>query len=431
MSDSVKKINHPTHDENYWVMVLLYFASFLIGLGIIAVTAANWRQIPDSFKLIGALVAMAANAGVLTWAILHQKHILKQVVSCIYAFLIMAVIGLIGQIFRLPSDITDSCLLWSCVSWPLFLVTPRLLWLWLPLFFCGTRCLNLEALWQNMFDNHLGMWFSHPEISLKTNDILTDMFRNFSVFALFIGYELWLNIGDSQNKSIKHPLFFFSGLMMYLLYGNIVKAAYAFPTAENAKLILAITNLLPCLLVGIGIYLLNRTYGRRSFMPLFLLGALIEFAWVIIMQNNNIGTIPSVHLGQFSEYPFEMSCPLIFLGILTWYTSYHNVDPRDRAVCLIAFGLWFIITFGEDVFALLPFLIICSLAAWLAYKADSRKWFNTAVLAAVIRILAFYADVSDLQHAGIYLIGSGILLIAVILVLMKYGNLLWEKKDEQ
>lgn len=428
---TMEDIQNKKHDENYWMMVLLYFASFLVGLGIIAITAANWNKIPDNAKLFGALGAMAINAGVLTWTVQHDKHILKQVVACVYAFLIMAVIGLIGQIFHLPTNVSNACLLWSAVSWPLFLVAPRLLWLWLPLFFCGTRFLDLETLWQYMFGNHFGTLFSHPQIALDNKGILLDFFGNCSALALFVAYEMWMNKGNAENKMVRYPLFFFSGLMMYLLYGRVVKMTYVlFPlTQVSASLVAA--YILPCLAVGAAIYLLNRQYGRRSFMPIFLLGTLVESLWVLIMINNHIGVVPNVLQGHFSEYPFEVSCPLILLAIMTWYTSYHKVDPRDRLACFAALVLWFVVTFGENVFDLLPSLIICAAAAWVAYKANSRKWFNVAVLAAVVRILAYYADVSDLQHAGIYLIGSGVLIIAVILLLMKYGRLLWEKKDEK
>ena len=279
---------------------------------------------------------------------------------------------------------------------------------------------------------HADMWFSHPTIALDANGILADMLYSFSAFALFIAYELWMNKGNPQNKNVRYPLFVFSGFIMYLLYGRIVKTAYALPYAENIALMLT-ASILPYLLIGACIYLLNKVCQRRSFMPIFLLGAIAELGWVLIMVNNHIGSVPSLMHGHFSEYPFEMFCPLIFLVIITGYTAYHKVDPRDKVACLVAFILWFIITFGENVFDLLPSLIMCAVAAWLAYKAGSRKWFNTAVLMAVVRILAFYANVKDmdLQHAGIYLIGSGVLIIAVILLLMKYGRLLWEKKDEK
>ena len=75
--------------------------------------------------------------------------------------------------------------------------------------------------------------------------------------------------------------------------------------------------------------------------------------------------------------------------------------------------------------------MVCGFAAFWAYKAQSRRWFNVAVMAAVLRILGEYSDVSNLTYFGIYLICSGVLVIAVILLLMKYGKKLWEKSDEK
>ena len=72
MTDTAVKQEKKVYDENYWMTVLIYFASFLIGLGIVAEIAFNWELIPDNVKLGGALVA----------------------------------IGLIGQVFQLKSDLS-------------------------------------------------------------------------------------------------------------------------------------------------------------------------------------------------------------------------------------------------------------------------------------------------------------------------------------
>ncbi len=421
--------------ENYWFMILLYFASFLIGLGIIAMIAANWQQIPNNIKLLGALVAMAVNAVLLTWTIKAQKNILKQVVACVYAFLIMAVIGLIGQIFHLPTDIENGFLLWSAVSWPLLFAAPRLLWLWIPLFFCGIGCFDLKALWHYIFDGYYIAWFTRPEIDLTRQGMWSDFGRNLCMLALFTTYELFMLKGPEDNKTIRRPLFFYSGLMMYLLYSRVVRASYASVLVPSLsfgmKAGLFGVYLLPCLIAGIVLFELNRRRNRTGFMPFFLFGTLFELMWVLIMIAADIN-VPSVQInGMFNHYPFEAVCPLVFLGITTIYTSYRRVDFRDRLACYFGLLLWFGITFNENIFNLIPSLILCAVVAWLAYKENSRKWFNIAVLAAVIRILAYYADVSDLQHAGFYLIGSGLFIIAVILLLMKYGRLLWENRNEK
>jgi len=423
------------HNENYWFMILLYFASFLVGLGIIAMIAANWQQIPNDIKMLGALAAMFVNAAFLVWTVKTDKKILKQVVSSVYAFLIMGVIGLIGQIFHLPADVENGLLLWSIVSWPLLFAAPRLLWLWIPLFYCGIGCFDLKALWLVIFDDSFYTWFRHPIIDLSTSGVWLDFARNICIVILFAAYELRVIKCPDNDKVVHRPLFFFSGLLMYLLYLLVVKAAYAViiaPETDTAlQVSLSVAYLLPCFIGGIGLLILNRSFKRTTFMPLFLFGTLAQWLWILIMISSDIN-VPSLSSnGVFNNYPFEAVCPLVFLLITTWYTSCHRVDFRDRLACYIGLLIWFVVTFNENVYHLIPSLILCTVIAWLAYKENSRKWFNIAVLAAVLRILAYYADVSDLQHAGLYLIGSGLFIIAVILLLMKYGRLLWENRDEK
>ncbi len=432
---TLQKSSGTKHGENYWFMVLLYFASFLVGLGIIAMIAANWLQIPNNIKMIGALAAMIANAGILIWTIQSGKNVLKQVVACVYAFLIMGVIGLIGQIFHLPADIENALLLWSVVSWPLLFASPRLLWLWIPLFYCGIGCTDLKTLWQLIFDGSLYTWFHRPEINITSFGIGIDLLRNLCILGLFTVYEIFMLSKHSDNKTIRRPLFFFSGIMMYAIYNRVVKAAYATILLPNLALSLKVSlfgaYVLPCLILGYILLTINRYHNRNGFMPFFLLGTVIEYLWIFITIAANINVPDISQNGSFNHYPFEAVCPLLFLGITTIYTSYRRVDFRDRLACYIGLLIWFGVTFNENIFDLVPCLILCSIVAWMAYKENSRKWFNIAVLATVIRILGYYADVSDLLHAGFYLVGSGLFIIAVILLLMKYGRLLWENRNEK
>lgn len=425
----------PLYNENYWFMILLYFASFLVGLGIIAMIAANWQQIPNNVKLSGALVAMIINAAILTCTVKTGKNILKQVVACIYAFLIMAVIGLIGQIFHLPTDIERGLLLWSLVSWPLLFAAPRLLWLWIPLFFGGIGCFDIKSWWNTIFNGYFYAWFRRPDIELTPSAIQLDLARNLCMLALFAAYEIFMIKGTPENKTIRRPLFFYSGVMMYLLFIRVAKASYAMALLPDLALAIKLglfgAYIVPCLLAGAILFEINRRHNRTGFVPFFLFGTVAECLWVFIMAAAGIN-LPALNAdGLFNQYPCELCCPLVFLLITTCYTSYRRVDLRDRVACYVGLLLWFVLTFNENILDLIPSLILCAAVAWLAYRENSRKWFNIAVIAAVIRILSYYADVSDLQHAGFYLIGSGLFIIAVILLLMKYGRLLWENRNEK
>ena len=225
--------------------------------------------------------------------------------------------------------------------------------------------------------------------------------------------------------------------MMYMLFIDMVRIARAIAFSVNADptltphlaLTLIGTHLVPCLIVGACLYLYNKMHNRKSFMPIFLGATLIEFFWVYMMVRAGMND-GSSYKRMFSNFSYELVSPIVFLWIVMRYTITHKVATVWRHLSIIAIVLWFFVVFGEHLHYVIPSLVLCALAAWLAYRANSRRWFNVAVIAAVLRILVYYADVSDLMHAGLYLTGSGILIIAVILLLMKYGHLIWEKKDE-
>lgn len=393
------------HDENYWLMILAYFAAFLIGLGIIALVAANWEQIPNNVKLGGAIVLMIANASAVILSMKFKKNILTQVLCGVFAALIMAVIGLIGQIFQLRSDVSGACLLWALCAWPLFLITPRLLWLWIPLLFVGTKSFTLY----NTFAEDILIidrgWKYAP-----TNGICSLLV----FYGLIFAYELWMLYAKPNSKTVERPLRFYCGTLLLSaaplscrpLFTNVAFAQIPWSTIALSSY--------GYILAAMLIYALNRKHGRVSFMPYFLLGFLIEgvLLKLDILHDNVESVLALTSL------------------LLMWGYAYYHKMPRFRYLILFAMLVWFFATFSWDVFNLIPSLLICAALAVYAYLNNSRRLFNVAVLAAVIRLLYYYADASNLTYLGIYLIGSGLLLLATIFALVKYGKLLWEKKHD-
>ena len=393
------------HDENYWLMILAYFSAFLIGLGIIALVAANWEQIPNNVKLGGAIVLMIANASAVILSMKFKKNILTQVLCGVFAALIMAVIGLIGQIFQLRSDVSGACLLWALCAWPLFLITPRLLWLWIPLLFVGTKSFTLY----NTFAEDILIidrgWKYAP-----TNGICSLLV----FYGLIFAYELWMLYAKPANKTVERPLRFYCGTL--LLSAAPLSCRPLFTNVDFAQIpwsTIALSSY-GYILAAMLIYALNRKHGRVSFMPYFLLGFLIEgvLLKLDILHDNVESVLALTSL------------------LLMWGYAYYHKMPRFRYLILFAMLVWFFATFSWDVFNLIPSLLICAALAVDAYLNNSRRLFNVAVLAAVIRLLYYYADASNLTYLGIYLIGSGLLLLATIFALVKYGKLLWEKKHD-
>ena len=408
------------YDENYWMMVLIYFASFLIGLGIVAEIAFNWELIPNNAKLGGALVAMIINAVALIWAMKTEKPVLKQVLACVYAFLIMGVIGLIGQVFNLKSDFARGCLAWSAVSWPLFLVAPRLLWLWLPIAFIGVD----GWVWQS---RSLSTEIMRSAIGV-TYDGVSQLPRIVTVYCylcLFGAYELWANFKKQpQDNIVAKPLRFWSAMVLYNIYSQTVfslKHINMEDAGATHDILLSLAWILPYLVLAGLAWGLNNRYGRKSFMPLFLGGLVAEFFIALFFASPYISG---------SHLIVETGIPVVFVAIMALYSRYHKI-PKLQRFCYTLLMIWFVAIWNEDILDVIPFLIGCAVGAYLAYRANSKRWFNIAVLVAVLRILGHYADVDNLQFFGIYLIGSGMLLLVILLLLKKYGKLLWENRDEK
>lgn len=392
------------HDENYWLMILAYFAAFLIGLGIIALVAANWEQIPNHIKLGGAVSLMVVNAAAVIISMKFKKNILTQVLCGVFAALIMAVIGLIGQIFQLRSDVSGACLLWALCAWPLFLITPRLLWLWIPLLFVGTKSF---AIYNTFVGDVL--------LNIGLNYTLANGICSLLVFyGLIFAYELWMLYAKPSNKTIERPLKFYCGTL--LLSAAPLSCSPMFTNIAFAQIPWSTIALFSYgyILAALLIYALNRKHRRVSFMPWFLLGFVVESVLLKfnILQDNVESVLALTSL------------------LLMWGYAYYHKMPRFRYLTLFALLIWFFATFRWDVFYLIPSLLICAALAVYAYLNNSRRLFDVAVLAAVIRLLYYYADASNLTYLGIYLIGSGLLLLATIFALVKYGKLLWEKKHD-
>ena len=404
MEKITTKTPEKLHDENYWLMILAYFSAFLIGLGIIALVAANWEQIPNNIKLGGAVSLMVVNAAAVIISMKFKKNILTQVLCGVFAALIMAVIGLIGQIFQLRSDVSGACLLWALCAWPLFLITPRLLWLWIPLLFVGTKSF---AIYNTFVGDVL--------LNIGLNYTLANGICSLLVFyGLIFAYELWMLYAKPSNKTVERPLKFYCGTL--LLSAAPLSCSPLFTNIAFAQIPWSTIALFSYgyILAAFLIYALNRKHRRVSFMPWFLLGFVVESVLLKfnILQDNVESVLALTSL------------------LLMWGYAYYHKMPRFRYLTLFALLIWFFATFRWDVFYLIPSLLICAVLAVYAYLNNSRRLFDFAVLAAVIRLLYYYADASNLTYLGIYLIGSGLLLLATIFALVKYGKLLWEKKHD-
>ncbi len=107
------------NNKKYIFYGLMTLAVFCIGLGIIALVAANWAFIAPSAKLGGALSLLLASALATFETYRRQKNVLFDIFLIFFELLLLASIGLIGQIYQLSPDSLSALFLWSVLSLPL------------------------------------------------------------------------------------------------------------------------------------------------------------------------------------------------------------------------------------------------------------------------------------------------------------------------
>lgn len=119
--------------NNFAEFALLTISAVCFGIGLISIIAANWDKLSDTFKLIGYFaLSIAISYGIYTTVINKANYKITEALLLLYAFDILAGIGLISQIYNLSSDSLSWALLWSILIIPLIFLskTPILAFFW-------------------------------------------------------------------------------------------------------------------------------------------------------------------------------------------------------------------------------------------------------------------------------------------------------------
>lgn len=104
---------------------LLFLSSFCICIGIIALIAANWENISPLVKLICDYALLSSAAVGLFFSKRSNKPYIYDGLIIAYALLILATIGLVGQIYNLPSQGLQAILFWSLLTFPLIFLSNK------------------------------------------------------------------------------------------------------------------------------------------------------------------------------------------------------------------------------------------------------------------------------------------------------------------
>lgn len=134
--------------------------AFAVGLGVVAVVAANWQDIPAGLKLAVMFAMLVANA-FFAARTQGKKPAAFEALLFFQGVLFFAAIGLVGQVFHLQPEQWKILAFWSALSFPLMLLTKKVFFgfLW-EIAVAGAFLSSLFAetvfdFWEKYFDSLL------------------------------------------------------------------------------------------------------------------------------------------------------------------------------------------------------------------------------------------------------------------------------------
>ena len=117
-----------TKNQRPWVLIgFLLLGGLLMGGGIISLVAANWQDITNGQKLLGAFTLLLLCGLALVESHHRQQRLIAETINVIYALLCLASIGLISQIYHTGGELYQALLLWASITVGLAFMTKHLL----------------------------------------------------------------------------------------------------------------------------------------------------------------------------------------------------------------------------------------------------------------------------------------------------------------
>jgi uncharacterized membrane protein len=108
-----------------WLWALAGLGAFAVGMGVLAIIAANWERIPGSLKIA---VSLSLDAGValgvfMAWQRGWEKT--REILALILFGLVLGSIALISQVYQLDGKAWQAMLVWMAICTPFLAVLTR------------------------------------------------------------------------------------------------------------------------------------------------------------------------------------------------------------------------------------------------------------------------------------------------------------------
>lgn len=344
---------------------LLSLAIFCIGLGMVSLVAANWQIIPAWCKLGLDLAILAILASGIINSFDKNVNLRMEALIVAYALIIIASIGLVGQIYQLQPQGYMAYFVWALLTSPLLFFTKKMLLpiVWVPVFiFSFLDCLAKSDWVYNLYN-----------VVEKTFPFALSLY---SILAMAIVYVFFKKISAQRLPKLQEAWKFWLAIVVV---GNVV---------------------LMDMLAG------NQWGG-------LLINGLSEYSYnytvIAVLLSGIVGLTVLNHIWKNSSLLSTIMISLTFFGLI--YTSLPDYK--------ISFQLW----------GLCLSLSLLLLVVQYAQKNGLPKLLNVATALIGFRLLAVYLQVfGSLMTTGLGLVSSGGLLLVLIWGLKKIRTLKKEHK---
>ncbi|RHX90939.1 DUF2157 domain-containing protein [Leptospira stimsonii] len=344
----------------YLYYSFLILGVVVIGIGIIAVIAANWEEIPDFVKL-GAALLVLTSIGVAGFLKRENPNLLT-VFIVLNSILILGMIGLISQVYNLEGKYYEAAMLWCILNF---------------LFLISTDSKTFLHLWLIGFQIFVTGWIFDKEYSLETR-YWTEYF-----YLSTIGYfTLWLATEKFALDSRKGTLFLWT--VLFLIAGSSFQG-----------------------------FLEKRPPESPENLGWIFLGA--DFSWFRLTLRL-LSLFPAAYLLiSNSEFSKSQKRSLVFSAVFFFLLYFPFPFQYVQAVSFLS-HVW-----NYSISLIPAFLFILFWLGIASAFRSHKKIFDLSIAIIGIRFLFFYFDVfGSLTYTGFGLILSGALIIGLTIGYIKY-----------